>query len=309
MKKAAFIAFLVGLIAMPCLCQLRMSDVSRIKIKYLDIPYAYLSDAQKLDIYLPDTGNGPFPVIVSIHGGGFEAGDKRDAQVEPMLNGLKRGYAVVSINYRLSGEAIWPAQIEDCKAAIRWIKANADKYNLDPENIAAWGGSAGGHLASMLGTSGDVAELEDLSLGNPEHSSRIHAVVNWFGPTNFLKMDEQLEESGVPDPMIHSIPGAPESKLLGSDITLVPDLVEEADPGTYVSSDDPPFFIQHGTEDNLVPYQGSVILARKLGKALGSDKVYMELFPATGHGNGKAFYTKENIDKIFCFLDEHLKGK
>jgi hypothetical protein len=161
----------------------------------------------------------------------------------------------------------------------------------------------------MLGTSGDVKKLEDMSLGNPEYSSRINAVINWFGPTNFLKMDEQLEESSVTDPMIHSIPGAPESKLLGGDITLVPHLVKEADPGNYASADDPPFFIQHGTEDNLVPYQGSVILARQLGKVLGPDNVYLELFTATGHGNGKAFFTEENIDKIFCFLDKHLKGK
>jgi len=284
-----------------------MADITWIKNKYLDIPYASMSDAQKLDIYIPESVDGPFPVIVSIHGGGFEAGDKRDAQAEPMLKGLERGYAVVSVNYRLSGEEIWPAQIYDCKAAIRWIRANADKYNFDPDNIAAWGGSAGGHLSAMLGTSGDIEKLEDLSLGNQEYSSRIQAVVDWFGPTDFLKMDEQLEESGVPDPMIHCVPGAPESNLLGQDIRNVPELVKEADPTTYVSSDDPPFFIQHGTEDNLVPYQGSVILARKLGEKLGSDNVYLELFPATGHGNGKAFYTGENINKIFRFLDKHLK--
>lgn len=308
MKKTTFFLFIMLSTTLTSLGQLRQADISVIKKKYLDIPYASVSDAQKLDIYLPEEGNGPFPVILSIHGGGFEAGDKRDLQVEPMLNGLERGYAVVSINYRLSGEAIWPAQIYDCKAAVRWIKANSDKYNLDTDNIAAWGGSAGGHLSSMLGTSGDVVKLEDMSLGNPDYSSRIHAVVNWFGPTNFLRMDEQLQESGVPDPMIHSIPGAPESRLLGRNITEVPDLVEEADPGTYASPDDPPFFIQHGTEDNLVPYQGSVILARQLGKVLGSDNVYLILFPATGHGNGKAFYTKENIDMIFRFLDKCLKS-
>jgi len=307
MKRLALFICLFGLTAFPGFSQVRMADVSNIKNKFLDIPYASMSEAQKLDIYLPESGNGPFPVIVSIHGGGFAAGDKRGAQVEPMLEGLKSGYAVISINYRLSGEEIWPAQIYDCKAAIRWIRANADKYNFDSDNIAAWGGSAGGHLSAMLGTSGDMEKLEDMSLGNQQYSSSIQAVVDWFGPTDFLKMDEQLEESGVPDPMIHSIPGAPESNLLGRDITLVPELVKEADPGTYVSSDDPPFFIQHGTEDNLVPYQGSVLLARKLGWVLGSDNVYLELFPATGHGNGKAFYTEENLSKIFRFLDNNLK--
>lgn len=221
--------------------QLRNADISGIQNKYLDIPYAGLSEAQKLDIYLPDDGNGPFPIILAIHGGGFMAGDKRDLQVEPMLNGLKRGYAVVAINYRLSGEASWPAQIHDCKAAVRWIRANADKYKLDGHRIAAWGGSAGGHLASMLGTSAGVEKLEGVALGNTDESSHVQAVVNWFGPTDFLKMDDQLHESGAVNPMIHSIPTSPESILLGNNLEDVPELVKEADPGTYVSADDPPF--------------------------------------------------------------------
>ncbi|MDX2445455.1 MAG: alpha/beta hydrolase [Bacteroidales bacterium] len=289
--------------------QLEKAVVSGIKNKYLNIPYATISEAQKLDIYLPDDGDGPFPVIICIHGGGFEIGDKRDRMLEPMLHGLKRGYAVVSINYRLSGEAVWPAQIHDCKAAIRWLRANADTYKFNPDKIAAWGGSAGGHLSAMLGTTGGISHLEDLSMGNPEQSSRIQAVVNWFGPTSFLKMDDQLKESAVENPMKHSIPSSPESNLLGKNIVHVPELVKEADPTTWVSSDDAPFFIQHGTEDNLVPYQGSVILARKLGKAIGYDNVYMELFPDTGHGNGPAFYNKANMDNIFSFLDAHLKEK
>ncbi len=286
---------------------MREADISALKNKYLDIPYAALSGAQKLDIYLPDEGDGPFPVILSIHGGGFMAGDKRDIQVEPMLKGLKRGYAVVSVNYRLSGEATWPAQIKDCKAAVRWIKANADRYNLDRDRIVAWGGSAGGHLSAMLGTSGDVNKLEGKELGNPDQSSRIQAVIDWFGPTNFLAMDDQLKESGVENPMQHSVPDSPESWLLGANLPDVPERVKEANPETYITADDPPFFIQHGLEDSLVPYQGSVLLGRKLGKELGYNKVYLELFTATGHGNGPAFYTDENISKIFSFMDKHLE--
>jgi acetyl esterase/lipase len=286
--------------------QIREADVSNIRNKYLDIPYAAISDAQQLDIYLPDEGDGPFPVILSIHGGAFMGGDKRDMQVTPMLKGIERGYAVISINYRLSGEAIWPAQIQDCKAAVRWIKANAGTYNLNPDKIVAWGGSAGGHLSAMLGTSGAIDELEGQKLGNPDQTSRIQAVVNWFGPTDFLKMDEQLADSGVKDPMQHSVPDSPESALLGSNLVEVPELVQKANPEMYISSDDPPFFIQHGIEDNLVPYQGSVLLARKLGREIGFENVYLELFPATGHG-GAPFNTTENISKIFTFIDKHLK--
>ncbi|MBE0673632.1 MAG: alpha/beta hydrolase, partial [Bacteroidales bacterium] len=248
----------------------------------------------------------PYPVILYIHGGAFKFGDKRDGQVTPMLEGLKRGYAVVSINYRLSGEAIWPAQIVDCKAALRWIRANSREYKLNPDKIAAWGGSSGGHLSAMLGTSGEVKSLENLTLGNPDQSSRVQAVVDWFGPTDFLRMDAQLKESGVENPQLHSVLDSPESELIGKNLEDATELVYESTPDTYVSSDDPPFFIQHGLEDNLVPYQGSVLLARKLGKMLGYKKVSLELFPATRHG-GEAFGTEENLNKVFTFLDKYLK--
>jgi acetyl esterase/lipase len=303
--KTTEILICTALFSQICYTQDQSIDISNIKNKYLDIPYAAVSDAQKLDIYLPDKGDGPFPVILSIHGGAFKFGDKGDSQVTPMLEGLKRGYTVVSINYRMSGEATWPAEINDCKAAVRWIKANSKEYKFNPDKIAAWGGSAGGHLSAILGTSGDIKTLEDLTLGNPEQSSRVNAVVDWFGPTDFLKMDEQLKESGVENPQIHSIPDSPESELIGKNLEDAPQLVEEANPETYVSSDDPPFFIQHGLEDNLVPYQGSVALARKLGKAIGYQKVFLELFPATHHG-GDAFNTEENLDKVFKFLDKYL---
>jgi acetyl esterase/lipase len=178
---------LIALLALTAEAQMGNAEIGDIPNKYLDIPYASLSEAQKLDIYLPTAEKGPFPVIIAVHGGAFLAGDKRDRQLEPMLHGLGRGYAVVSINYRLSPEATWPAQIHDCKAAVRWLRANASTYQLDPDNMVAWGASAGGHLSSMLGTTGDVAQLEDFNLGNPDQSSRVQAVVNWFGPTIFSK--------------------------------------------------------------------------------------------------------------------------
>ena len=300
--------FLMGVFSLSAMMaqQPRKANTDHIPRKWLDIAYATASPAQKLDIYIPDEGDGPFPVILNIHGGAWLGGDKAYKQVLSMLEGLKRGYAVVAINYRLSEEAIWPAQINDCKAAIRWIRANADQYRLKSDKIAAWGGSAGGHLSAMVGTSGDVKALEDLSQGNPAESSRVQAVVDWFGPTDFLKMDEYLEASGVKKPMKHSTPDSPESKLIGRNLEDAPELVIEANPDTYVSADDPPFLIQHGLEDNLVPYQGSVLLARKLGDVLGHQNVSLELFPDTGHG-GPAFGSEENLEKVYRFLDKHLK--
>jgi acetyl esterase/lipase len=287
--------------------QVSKVNTEQINRKWLDIPYASESPSQKLDIYLPEDGDGPFPVILSIHGGAFKAGDKGDNQVIPMLEGINRGYAVVSINYRLSQEAKFPAQIFDVKAAVRWIRAHSKQYHFNPDKIAAWGGSAGGHLSALLGTSADVSDLEDLSLGNADQSSRVQAVVDWFGPTDFLKMDEQLNESKVKDPQKHSVPDSPESELIGKNLEDAPELVKSANPETYITPDDPPFFIQHGFNDRLVPYQQSVYFAQKLEKIAGREKVSLELFQDTGHG-GPAFSTEENLNKVFRFLDKYLKG-
>ena len=170
------------------------ADTNHIRRKFLDVRYAFQSPAQLLDIYLPDEDKGPFPVILALHGGAFMGCDKADMQVLPMLEGLKRDYAIVSANYRMSGEAKFPALVWDVKAAVRWIRANAGMYDFNPERIAAWGGSAGGYLASMLGTSAEVPELQDLRMGNGDQPANIQAVVCWFGPTNFLKMDEQFAQ-------------------------------------------------------------------------------------------------------------------
>ncbi len=161
--------------------QMPKANTQNIKNKYLDVAYAGKSAAQKLDIYLPSEDKGPFPVIVFIHGGAFKMGDKSSFEVNPALEGLKHGYAVVSVNYRLSGEAIFPAQIQDVKAAIRFIRANAGKYHLNSNKIASWGASAGGHLSAMVGTTGDIQEFDDASLGNATQSSQVHAVIDWFG--------------------------------------------------------------------------------------------------------------------------------
>jgi acetyl esterase/lipase len=285
-----------------------LADTSHIKWKFLDVAYAALSPAQKLDIYLPESGFGPFPVIVSIHGGAFMGCDKADAQVMPMLEGLPRGYAVVAINYRLSGEAKFPALVQDAKAAIRWIRANAARFGFDPQRIAAWGSSAGGYQASMLGVTAGVPELEDLNLGNPDQPSDIQAAVVWYGPTDFLKMDEQLTALGMPPPagMEHNSADSPESLLLGQQITNIPERVRAANPETYIHPNAPPFFIQHGTRDAVVPALQAVNFAARLEKVVGEKKVQLELLDGAEHAD-QAFETNDNVQKILAFLDEHLK--
>lgn len=284
------------------------ADTTYIKKKFLDIPYAQLSQAQKLDIYLPDSGEGPFPVIMAFHGGAFMGCDKADLQILPMLEGLKRGYAVVGVNYRLSGEAKFPALVQDAKAAARWVRENSAQYGFDSHRIAAWGGSAGGYLSLMLGTSAGIPELEDLRLGNAGQASHVQTVVAWFAPTNFLTMDEYLAASGLlpPQGFRHNEANSPESLLLGRTITEIPDKVKAANPESYIRPNAPPFLLQHGTKDAVVPVQHSIELAKKLRQVLGDDGVTLELLEGAEHGDIR-FESPENVARVLDFLDSRLK--
>src|SRR4030042_4734740 len=286
-----------------------LANTNHIKRKILDIPYANQSPAEKLDIYLPDEVNSPFPVIVSIHGGAFMGCDKSNMQVMPMLEGLKRGYAVVAVNYRLSWEAKFPALVQDVKAAVRWIRANAVRYELDPQRIAAWGSSAGAYLASMLGTSAGIPELEDLSMGNPEQPSNVQAVVAWYGPTDFLIMDEQLAVNGLTpqEDQLHNGANSPESLLLGQKITEIPEIVKAANPETYIRQGTPPFFLQHGSKDCVVPVQQSINFAANLSKILGKGRVRLELIQDAEHADPR-FEAPNHVKKILDFLDKCLRN-
>ena len=178
-------------------------------------------ERQKLDLYLPPTGSR-WPLVVAIHGGAFRMGSKEG---EPAGGFVSRGFAVAAINYRLSQHAVFPAQIEDCKAAVRWLRANAARYGYDPDRIASYGGSAGGHLAAMLGTTGDVKAFDVGA--HLDQSSRVQAVVDFFGPTDFLQMDAHRLNAQA---MVHDTPDSPESQLVGGPIRDNPDRVARANP-------------------------------------------------------------------------------
>lgn len=281
------------------------ADVSHVRRKWFDLPYAGLSPAQKLDLYLPAEGDGPFPVVLHIHGGGFESGDKRDIHLTPYLQGLERGYAVASVNYRLSGEALFPAGLQDVKAAIRWLRANSAQYHLDANKMAACGGSSGGNYAAMICLTANVAELEDKSLGHPEQPCHVQAAVDWFGPTDFLKMDEQLAASGL-GLADHSKAHSPESKYLGAKITEIPDKARLANPMTYIHADMPPILIQHGRIDDMVPVQQSICFVQELEKRVSRDRFEFDILENAGHGD-PLFETEDNMNRVFGFLDRCLK--
>jgi acetyl esterase/lipase len=247
---------------------------------------------QKLDLYLPDEGRN-LPLIIYVHGGAFRMGDKADAAP---TDSLAQGYAVASINYRLSGDAVFPAQIQDCKAAVRWLRANASRYGLDPDRFAAWGASAGGHLVAMLGSTGGVRELE---VG--DHlgvSSRVQAVVDYFGPTDFLQMDAHR----VPTGQVHNRPDSPESLLIGGSIQENKSKVAKSNPISYVTPDAPPFLIVHGDRDPLVPHHQSELLAAALKQA----GVPVTLYTVKGGGHGR--FSDPRVPVLTQeFLAKHLK--
>jgi acetyl esterase/lipase len=243
----------------------------------------------KLDLYLPAKADHPLPIIVWIHGGAWLAGSKEGCPAVPLVT---KGYAVASINYRLSQHAVFPAQIEDCKAAIRWLRANAKQYNLDAQHIGVWGASAGGHLVALLGTSGDVKELEGNG-GNLDQSSRVQCVVDWFGPTDFTKMGGSHDDAN-----------SPEAKLIGGPVQEKKDVAARANPITYITKDDPPFLIMHGEDDKVVPIGQSELLDEALRKA-GVESTFIRI-PENGHG-GPGFVNPENRKKIEEFLGKHLK--
>ncbi len=264
-----------------------------------DISYAGNENPrQQLDLFLPKApAEGKRPVLVFIHGGGWRNGDRAGGG-QRLARFVESGkYAGVSVGYRLSGEAQWPSQIHDCKAAIRWIRAHAEEYGFDTERIVVMGTSAGGHLVAMLGTSGDVKELEGDLGPHTEHSSRVAAVIDFFGPTEMLTMGDH---KGSID---HNSPNSPESLLLGGAVQEHPEIARAASPVTYVSADDPPFLILHGTKDPVVPFPQS----ERLAELLKAAKVTCALVPITDAGHG--FGGPEVDARIDAFLTRVVEGK
>lgn len=257
-----------------------------------DIEYTSVGDTPLLmDMYIPDSKER-LPLVVWIHGGGWRSGSKENCQ--PALFLLQYGYAVASINYRLTGLIEFPAEIEDCKSAIRFIRAKAEKYNIDPERIGVWGSSAGGHLAALLGTTGNIKEFDKGEY--LEFSSNVKAVCDYFGPSSIRDMSSKVSLD---------VENAPEELLAGR-IPRNVRKAREASPVNYVSKDTCPFFIVHGDRDNVVPLSQSEMLYNALLKA--GVPVELEIIKGAGHG-GPEFISQDIIKKVVAFFDRYLKNK
>lgn len=255
-----------------------------------------------LDLFMPGDAKEKLPLIVWLHGGGWTSGDKENC---PVLFFIKMGYAVASINYRLSPQAVFPAQIQDCKASIRFLRANAVEYNIDPDHIGVWGGSAGGHLAALMGVSDGIMELEGNG-GNPSMSSRVQAVCDFFGPTDFTvfkdlrltkdpKVEEKLKDFHLANDVV--------TKFLGVPVEQNTEKAEQASPITYVKKiradkkDFPPFLIMHGDKDPVVPVEQSITFHDAL-KTAGFDSS-LHVYKGAKHGylGGDSLKVVENFFK------------
>ena len=254
---------------------------------------------QTLDLFLPKgrKKDASLPMIVYIHGGGWKNGSKESVigKLAPYLK--TSSFAVAAINYRLSGESIWPSQIHDCKAAIRWLKGNSMKYGFDPGRLAVWGNSAGGHLVAMMGVSGDIECLEGKLGKDLGEDSRVNCVVDFCGPTHLLSMGK------FPSRIDHDSPNSPESQLIGGAIQENKKSANNASPITYVTMDDAPILIVHGTDDPLVPFnQGKFFHLALLKAGVKSEFLGME---GMGHGLGGT----EVDSRVRKFLESQLLGK
>lgn len=248
------------------------------------------NDRQMLDLYIPTAAKGPLPVIVWFYGGGWLAGDKSGLWDEPRYTGS--GYAVVGANYRYSSQAVFPAQIEDCKAVIRFLRAQAKKYNLDAAHIGVWGISAGGHLAALLGASNGVKDLEGAVGKNPEQSSDVQAVVDISGPADLTLSNQPNEILG------------PIYSLIGGTVEKNKAVAAQASPVTHVGKNSAPTLIIHGQDDAIVPIRHAEVFYAALQKA-GVETKLLAL-KDTGHVGGK-IDAPETRKEVADFFAKHLK--
>lgn len=290
MKRVVISSLVLALAALLFLV-LKQRSAPEITVKR-DLVYGKGGDTNlQLDLAMPDAGGGPFPAIVFLHGRGWRAGNR--LEMNHFIEGVAHmGYVGITVEYRLVPAARFPAQVEDCKAAVRWLRANARKYRIHPDRIGVVGFSAGGYLANMLGMTGRNDGLEGTG-GNPDQSSRVQAVVSFFGPTDFTTRDwpKGLEKEVI-------VP------FLGGSYADKADVYMRASPISYVPMNAPPFLFFHGTEDKLVPIDQSKRLAQKL-KSLG---VPAQMVAVEGEGHG---FTNANNQKamkqMLDFLRERLK--
>ena len=274
-----------------CATSLAMAESPVTPVTLKNLPYVTNGhERQKLDLFMPPNATADRPLLVWIHGGAWKEGSKENC---PAVAMVAQGWVVASLNYRFSQHAIFPAQIQDCKAALRFLRAHAAEYHIAKDRVAAWGASAGGHLVAMLGVTGKTKEFD---VGeNLDQPSAVSCVVDWFGPTDFLHWgDGSVIKSNNKDDVI--------AKLFGGPVSEKKELAAKGSPITFVSKDSSPMLLMHGDRDPLVPLQQSQDFQAALEKAGAS--VTLKVYPGQGHG-GPSFINDEAKKLMFDFVTKH----
>ncbi len=279
-----------------------------VEADYDSVAYASESASQICDIYLPE-GEGDFPVIVLVHGGGFMFGDQKMGILQPVIEaGTANGYAVVSVDYRKSADAVFPAALADVKAAVRFVRASADTYGFDGEHIAVWGESAGAYLSLMTALTPEVETLDGDVADNAEESSAVTALVDFYGPVEFFTMQREAEALG--NSVNTDSEGSFESKFIGKAVaadeettcTTYWETYREALPEDFTLK----AWIQVGDSDQRVPYTQSENFAVRLQETIGEENVMFGILEGADHEDAQ-FYTEENLAEVIAFLDGVMK--
>jgi len=264
-------------------------DMSQFPNAVLDIRYANTNHPhQSLDIVYPDSGPAPFKFILVFHGGAWSTGDKQSEYIAPIFQAITHGYAVVSVNYRLSGDAKWPAQLHDAKAAVRFMRANALKYNLDASKIVAWGVSTGAHIAEMLAATNGDADFEDLKMGNSGQSSAIQGVIAWYGISDL----SGLKQVGI----------QAANELMGFDVSIEKERAGLASPIELINENFPPILIAHGTNDKVAPFEQAVNMQEKVNEVTGMERAQLISFQGGTHGDAM-IKTSASVARAIDFIE------
>lgn len=286
---------------------------------YLDVPYASEDPRQILDLWLPNEGEGPFPLIVFVHGGGWVSGDKRENTMPGVFKMPFLGYAVACIEYRLAPDVLWPEPLEDIRAAIRFLRAYAEQFNINAERIALMGNSAGGHLSCMVAALAGRPCMNGRRYGNLGYSDSVQCLVALYPPTDLYQCDlcdrstSKEQQQATQGMVLRGITGERGmdrfyNQLLGVSCFDNPQIAAMASPINFVDSHFPYAYFLHGVQDRIIPYTQSVAMTRMVNEKCGEGRARLELFPSAGHGD-PIMKSDDTLLKILDFIDEALEGK
>lgn len=286
--------FVMACLSMPLIATAQTDANSKISF-ISDIEFADAGGVKLLlNLEMPTDVKNP-PLVMFIHGGGWTGGDRKSSMLRWIV---AHGYAIARIEYRLSHEAIFPAQIHDCKGALRWLRAHQAEYGYDAERVVVAGSSAGGHLVALMGASGGVAKLEGTTAGHPDQSSRVQGVIDYFGASDFvLRSKDQPSKTERPEGPVYKLLGGPVSNRL--------ELARLASPATHVDPSDPPLLIIHGENDNVVQPSQS----KHLAEIYKQNKLDVQLRIELGKGHGWPAPSQAEREQVLQFLSKHLRGE